>query len=226
MATQQTRRKRKRRLTNRQIAYIQFYGLLSALFLVGFLFGRITKQPKVITETVTEIETETEYVPILSTQAIIIHDMGYYPKDVDETIYYKLPMDKELQKFIIALCEEENVDAKLIYSMIDHESKFDPDAISSTGDYGLMQINKSNHDWLADLYGISDFLDPYENVYCGVKIIASYLEKYDDYNKALMCYNMGENGATELWNRGIYSSSYSREIVGNMKQFEEVANGE
>jgi hypothetical protein len=29
-----------------------------------------------------------------------------------------------------------------------------------------------------------------------------------------MAYNMGERGAAKFWNNGIYTSSYSRSIVG------------
>ena len=33
-------------------------------------------------------------------------------------------------------------------AMAEIETHFDADAVSSTSDYGLMQINKCNHDWL------------------------------------------------------------------------------
>ena len=68
-------------------------------------------------------------------------------------------------------------------------------------------------------------LNPYQNVFCGVKIIGSYIEKYEDLHKVLMAYNMGEYGAKKLWGDGYESSSYSRKILELMAEYEqEVSN--
>lgn len=37
-------------------------------------------------------------------------------------------------------------------------------------------------------------------------------------HKALMAYNYGEAGARSHWNRGTYTSSYSREVAGKQEQ--------
>ena len=37
-----------------------------------------------------------------------------------------------------------------------HESKFNPEAVSATNDYGLMQINEVNHDRLEEQYQCAD----------------------------------------------------------------------
>ena len=66
--------------------------------------------------------------------------------------------------------------------MIDQESKFNPEVVSKTGDYGLMQINTINHEWLAEEYRTADMLDPYQNVFCGIKVIGSYIQNYNDCN--------------------------------------------
>ena len=34
--------------------------------------------------------------------------------------------------------------------------------------------------------------------------------KYEDIDKALMAYNMGESGAKKCWAAGIYSTNYTR----------------
>lgn len=39
-----------------------------------------------------------------------------------------------------------------------------------------------------------------------------------DPHKALMAYNYGEAGARSHWNRGTYTSSYSREVAGKQEQ--------
>lgn len=88
------------------------------------------------------------------------------------------------------MCADENVPVSLIIAMIDQESKFNPEVVSKTGDYGLMQINTINHEWLAEEYRTADMLDPYQNVFCGIKVIGSYIQNYNDYGLALMAYNM------------------------------------
>ena len=44
-----------------------------------------------------------------------------------------------------------------------------------------MQINTINHEWLAEEYRTADMLDPYQNVFCGIKVIGSYIQNYNDY---------------------------------------------
>ena len=50
----------------------------------------------------------------------------------------------------------------------------------------------------------------------------SYIEKYGDYGKALMAYNMGDYGAQKSWENGVTSSSYSTTILDLMQKYEEV----
>ena len=76
-----------------------------------------------------------------------------------------------------------------------------------------MQINACNHEWLSDLLGTTNFLDVCQNIDAGTYIISKMLLKYGDEHKALMAYNMGENGAALNWDAGIYTSSYSRGII-------------
>ena len=104
-------------------------------------------------------------------------------------------------------------------AMIQHESNFDPSAISRTDDYGLMQINIRNHEWLTDMLGLTDFLDPYENMRCGCFILRNLFEKYQDTDMVLMAYNMGEHGAARLWEEGIYETNYTHSVLTIQEQF-------
>ena len=65
-------------------------------------------------------------------------------------------------------------------------------------------------------------LNPYQNVFCGVKIISQYIEKYGDYGKALMAYNMGDYGAAKARESGITSTAYTDKILALMSAYEEV----
>lgn len=133
------------------------------------------------------------------------YDLGFIPLDCD--------MDEDLQEFIYCLSYGYNIDFPFVMAVIKVESGFNPNAVSSTNDYGLMQINEVNHQWLKEVLGIEDFLDPYQNTRAGLFILRQLFEKYDDPQKVLMAYNMGEGGASLLWEQGIDSSGYSEKIM-------------
>ena len=111
-----------------------------------------------------------------------------------------------------------------LIAMIDQESKFNPEVVSKTGDYGLMQINTINHEWLAEEYRTADMLDPYQNVFCGIKVIGSYIQNYNVYGLALMAYNMGDYGAKKAWENGNKSTSYSESVLSLMQKYEQEVN--
>jgi hypothetical protein len=127
-----------------------------------------------------------------------------------ENIYYDCPLSHDLQDYIRELCNENGIPMSLVIAMIDVESSFNPDAVSSTDDYGLMQINKCNHGWLRN-QGVTDVLDPYQNVYGGITILSQCYN--GNMSKALMSYNLGAGGASELWDEGVYSTYYSRLVL-------------
>ena len=136
--------------------------------------------------------------------------------------YLDIPLDHDLQDYVWSLCCEYGVEEmyEIMYAVIKQESQFDPTAISSTNDYGLMQINKSNHTWLSSELGIVDFLDPYENIHAGVYMLSSLIHKYDfNLNDALMAYNMGERNAGKLWRRGVHTTPYTEQVLDYYNQF-------
>lgn len=88
-----------------------------------------------------------------------------------------------------------------------------------------MQINQKNHEWLSNAVGVTDFLDPYQNIQAGIYILGTLFEKYDDPHKVLMAYNMGESGASKLWDQGIYQSKYSQRVIGYQETYIKELNG-
>lgn len=143
-------------------------------------------------------------------------DLNFIPLEVD--------LDTETQEFIFYLSYGYYIDFPFVMGLIQHESRFDPGVISKTNDYGLMQINTCNHNWLTKDLGVSDFLDPAENVRSGLYILRNLFEKYDDPAKVLMAYNMGEGGAKKLWDQGIYQTAYSNEVLAKAQVFENYIN--
>lgn len=132
---------------------------------------------------------------------------------------YDIPLEDSLQEYTFELCEENSLDYELVLAVIEKESSYNEEAISRTHDYGLMQINEVNHDWLEDKLGISDFLDAKQNISAGIYILTRLTGKYEDADKVLMAYNAGENGAKKLWDEGITSTKYSRAVIARAEEF-------
>lgn len=129
---------------------------------------------------------------------------------------------EDLQEFTYYLSAAYDIDYTLVLAIISKESAFMPDGISSTNDYGLMQINACNHEWLTEELGITDFIDPYENIKAGLFILRGLFEKYDSTSKVLMAYNMGENGASKLWEQGIFESNYSKNVLQRQETYRQI----
>lgn len=133
---------------------------------------------------------------------------------------------EDLQEFTYYLSAAYDIDYTLVLAIISKESSFMPDGISSTNDYGLMQINACNHEWLTEELGITDFIDPYENIKAGLFILRGLFEKYDSTSKVLMAYNMGENGASKLWEQGIFESNYSKDVLQRQETYRQILGWE
>lgn len=124
-----------------------------------------------------------------------------------------VPMDEDLQEFIFYLSQAYEMDFTFVMALIQQESGYTPDVISKTNDYGLMQINEINHPYLQEQLGITDFTEPYGNVRAGMFILRKLFEKYETPEKVLMAYNMGETGASRLWEQGIFEINYSKSVL-------------
>lgn len=132
---------------------------------------------------------------------------------------YNIPLSADLQEYTRMKCVDYGIEEhyELVLAMMWQESNFNPSIISRTDDYGIMQINKFNHKWLAETLGTTNFLDARQNIEAGIYMISGLLVKYQNEHKALMAYNMGEGGARRHWAAGTYTSSYSRNIVTKCK---------
>lgn len=136
-----------------------------------------------------------------------------------EYTYYAIPLSDELQEYTQTLCRIYEVDYKLALAVMSVESDFRPNLISRTNDYGIMQINKVNHKRLKGALGITDFLDPYQNILAGVAML-SELNGYST-TQALMIYNCGASGAKNLWEKGIKKTAYTDKVQARMEKLEE-----
>lgn len=134
----------------------------------------------------------------------------------------EIPLDYDTQACLRAWCEQYSVPYSLALAVIEAESTFRADA-SNGSCYGYMQINSVNLEWLGEQIGVTDLTDPLQNLHSGVFILANLNGKYEDWNKALVCYNCGEAGAYEyVFSQGYTSSQYSRHVLELQEAWKEV----
>ncbi len=145
-----------------------------------------------------------------------VGDLDFTPLDCN--------MPEEQQEFLFYLCAGYNIDFTLAMAVIQQESSFRADVIAGN-DYGLMQINTINHDWLTETIGVTDYLDPYQNMRAGCFILRKLFERYQEPELVLMCYNMGETGAGRLWEQGVFSTNYTQKVLTYQHQFNEQLEG-
>lgn len=87
-----------------------------------------------------------------------------------------------------------NVDVKLLKAIAHAESNFNPNATSSSGAMGVMQLMPST----AKSLGITDAYNAYDNIMGGAKVIAEHLANYNgDVSLALAAYNAGSGNVAK-----------------------------
>ncbi len=100
----------------------------------------------------------------------------------------ELTCSEELNPYFVEAAETYNVDINLLKSIAKAESNFRPDATSSAGAMGVMQLMPAT---AADL-GVTNAYDAHENIMGGAKLISQLLTKYDNnLSLALAAYNAG-----------------------------------
>ena len=120
------------------------------------------------------------------------------------------------EEIIIQVAEEYGIAPSLMLALAEVESGFNKDAVSSTGDYGVMQINKINHEWLSEKLGITDWFDIRQNTEAACYYINWLRNSYkecEDVSFCLMVYNMGITNARKAWEQGIYYTEYCEKVL-------------
>ena len=111
---------------------------------------------------------------------------------VDPVDLYDVPLDEELQRFMISKAEEIGIDPAVIFAMARKESTYDPAAIGDNGNsHGLLQIQPRWNMERMERLGCNDLMDPYQNVTVAVDLLDELIEKHGDIAVALTVYNFG-----------------------------------
>lgn len=193
-----------------------------------FLIGAIIGSGVVVVAHAFSRKDTTAAADNQATQPYGTRDGRYITENGGVTFNYELgesftPIDcdlpVELQEFTYYLCEAYYIDFYFAMGLMYTESSFRTDVVSGTNDYGLMQINECNHAELTEALGITDFTEPYQNIRAGLYILRRLFEKYDEPALVCMAYNMGEYGASTLWDKGVYETTYSNKVLAKADEY-------
>lgn len=128
---------------------------------------------------------------------------------------------------------EYSVPSDLIFAVIKVESDFTPDAKSSAGAIGLMQVVPSTYEYIAELLGERAFspllYDPETNIKYGTYYLRYLYSKFGSWEKALAAYNWGEGNLQDYVDENGYKdgdyarlpSKETRSYVGRVLDYRE-----
>lgn len=186
---------------------------ISTLLLEDFHKGTIKK------EKIREKKIALTTIPTIKKKEIAINNIDLrtvsqnrgisYDKGFESLYISGIKMPKEHQKYLYDLCIEKNLDYAKTLALIKHESGFNANSISSTNDYGYMQINKGNHNNLSRTLGTANNgLDPYINMEWGTYMLSNLYSSY---------INQGLSG--DKLDRSVWSA-YNKGVAGFNKHGE------
>ena len=101
-----------------------------------------------------------------------------------------VPLRPELQQVLLEACTENGVDPLVMLGLIETESGFRENAVSSTWDYGLCQLNHLYFD---------PAMTPEENLRTGVELLGRHLKTYGNICAALTAYHVGHDDGSRYY---------------------------
>lgn len=120
--------------------------------------------------------------------------------NIDKNLSISGENSEEIQTAVQKYADKYGVDKNLVLAIIKQESNFNPNAESTAGAKGLMQLMDFN----SQSYGLTNPYDINQNIEAGVKHIKTYLDNYNgNLEMALMAYN---GGPGTMKNRGVLSA--------------------
>ena len=159
--------------------------------------------------------------------------------------YYRMAYPVEYQELVEQYCQEFSVEPALCYAVIRTESSFNPEATSSIGARGLMQLTEETFDWIklkiapSEDLTFDDLYDPETNIRFGTYFVSYCLLRYhDDLATAAAAYHSGWGTVDNLLAQAEYSSDgetldhypypqmrlYVRKITNSYQRYQDIYN--
>ena len=128
------------------------------------------------------------------------------------TMYFcsvSISYPKKYEAEINYVCAEFNISKPIFYALVNTESSFNPNALSSAGAIGLTQVLPSTAQYICVKnnlnYSQFDLYNPQDNLYIGAMYLRYLIDKFDTLYTALAAYNAGETTVRNWLNDTKYS---------------------
>jgi soluble lytic murein transglycosylase-like protein len=130
---------------------------------------------------------------------------------------FPAPVPQYLAAIINDAAKKYSVDPNLIAAMAFRESAFNPNAVSSRGAQGVMQLMPRT----ARALGVRDSFDPRDNIFGGTRYLKTLLDRFHgDVDLTLAAYNAGPELVAKV---GPNATKEAIDYVAAVKSFYQVA---
>ena len=121
------------------------------------------------------------------------------------------PRETYVAEIVAENCKRFSLDENLVLSVIKCESNFHPEARSSVGALGLMQVMPETADFIARKAGITDYdlFSADDNIFLGCAYLRYLFDRFSDEKTVIAAYNAGEGRITEWLKNERFSSDGS-----------------
>ena len=139
---------------------------------------------------------------------LIAAAFAFYVLETEPRWYERLRYPLEYEQIVVGHADNYHLEPHLVAAVIYQESKFDADAVSSSGAIGLMQLLPATAQGIADRTGGTgwhegDLVNPELNIRYGSWYLRHLLDKYGDEELALAAYNAGQANVDRWREQGV-----------------------
>lgn len=150
--------------------------------------------------------------PALAALVVLLLAVGILVTTFGRTQIEEMEYPRRYEEYVTYYADKYELDPLVLYAFIRTESNFNPEAESSAGARGLMQVTEITFDWIksriapSETLTFDDLYDPEVNIRFGSYYVAYCLLEYGDLATAAAAYHSGLGTVGELLANPDYSS--------------------
>jgi soluble lytic murein transglycosylase len=128
-----------------------------------------------------------------------------------------------ISRAVIQESQKYKLDPFFILAVIQTESMFNPKALGSHGEIGLMQIKPDTAEWIVEKYQLDvpkvfDLTNPATNIRIGTAYLSFLRESFPKKpSRYIAAYNMGPRKVREMTSKNITPKEYSTRVLDNYR---------
>lgn len=188
---------------------LKIMNIVGSLVIVGCVIHMSGIAHKLYTSTTdylmssTQVDEEITDTSTVSEEDVVVEDTQIEISKYAGVKFYDVPLSEEIQMHIFYECDGHDIDPAIVIALIERESYYSPNEVSTHGAIGLMQVVPKWHWDRMERLGCTDLYDPYQNITVGIDYLAELKREGGDITYALTAYLYGERKATSLINNNI-----------------------